>query len=158
MEHANSAPRDADGGVGGTCLPLKMVLRNPASHAPGCLRRFLSLAQMLAPTFLAAFLFSSAGAGASHPGGRRGGGDARAYGPQAAVLRRLRLRRREPAVAGALGGAGTLWMKTAIVAYIGASSMGSALRVRAASAKLPIPTALELGRNRKKWCLHGRLD
>jgi len=96
VEHANSAPRDADGAR----LPFEMVLRNPANHAPGGLRRSLSLAQMLAP----AFFFSSAGAGASHPGGRRGGGDARAYGPQAAVLRQLR--RREPAVAGALGGAG----------------------------------------------------
>ena len=100
MEHANSAPRDADGAR----LPLEMVLKNPANHAPGGLRRSLSLAQMLAPAFLAAFFFSNAGAGASHPGGRRGGGDARAYGPQAAVLRRLC--RREHAVAGAIGGAG----------------------------------------------------
>ena len=28
MEHADSAPRDDDGGVGGSGLPLKMALRN----------------------------------------------------------------------------------------------------------------------------------
>ena len=45
MEHADSAPRDDDGGVGGSGLPLKMALRNPrAAHrgTPASLAAFFS--------------------------------------------------------------------------------------------------------------------
>jgi hypothetical protein len=91
VEHADSAaaPRDADadGGVCGARLPLKMALRNPASRAPGDagLRRSLSLARMLAPAFLAAFFFCS---------GASAGAGAEAAAAAAATLVRMGRRRR----------------------------------------------------------------
>jgi len=45
VEHADSAPRDDDGGVGGSGKPLKMALRNPrAAHrgTPASLAAFFS--------------------------------------------------------------------------------------------------------------------
>jgi len=106
VEHADSAPRDDDGGVGGSGLPLKMALRN------------LRAAHRGTPASLAAF-FSGAGSDFA----------------AAATLVRMNCRcyaaiaapsRREPVIAGALGES----EKLDVVALCGPGAAAAALLPR----------------------------